>query len=143
MTNCHNLIDENCAEPREVVGKIVGIFLKAMCNKNLLQVAKSSSAGAFQGLAFHASLFGYLAQRFKRNMIDGVKDTVPTVLKTVKKVVAAMKELFFVETHDKIRDACALSFQEILDNCFVDYRYQKDKLAKDLIFHPIFEELSG
>jgi hypothetical protein len=43
-------------------------------------------------------------------MIDGVKETVPTVLKTVKRVVASMKELFFVETHDKIRDACALSF---------------------------------
>ena len=36
VMNCHKIIDEYCAEPREVVGKIVGIFLKAMCNKNLL-----------------------------------------------------------------------------------------------------------
>ena len=69
-----NLIDENCEHPREVIGKICGIFLKALCNKNLVQVAKSSSAGSFQFLQFHATLFGYLAFRFQRNMIDGVKD---------------------------------------------------------------------
>jgi len=74
VQECHRLIDENCEEPREVIGKVVGIFLKALCNKNLLQVAKSSSAGSFQFLQFHASLFGYLALKFQRNMMDGVKD---------------------------------------------------------------------
>jgi len=54
-----------------------------------------------------------------------------------------MKDLFFMETHDNIRIACAISFQEILENCFVDKKYQKDKPAKELIFGPLFEELQG
>lgn len=54
-----------------------------------------------------------------------------------------MIQLFFGEAHDTIRNACTLSFKEILDNCFVDKMYgkEKDKLAKDLIFAQLLEEL--
>jgi hypothetical protein len=54
-----------------------------------------------------------------------------------------MIELFFGEAHDTIRNACTLSFKEILDNCFYEKTYGKDEIkqAKDLIYAPLFEEL--
>ena len=54
-----------------------------------------------------------------------------------------MKELFFKESHENVRNACAISFQEVLENCFINKRYGKDgsKPAKDLIFGPLFEDL--
>ena len=53
---CHKLIDDNCQNE-----ETVGIFLKHLSNKNMLTVAKASSAGSFLFLQFHASLFGYVA----------------------------------------------------------------------------------
>lgn len=54
-----------------------------------------------------------------------------------------MIDLFFQETHDKIRQACEASFREIFESCFVNKRYGKDRPAKELIFGPLFEELQG
>jgi len=67
-----------------------------------------------------------------------------------------MKEMFFQETHDNIRNALSISFNEILDNCFdkppervpqntPDMRtYGKSQLsAVSLIFDPLFEELQA
>jgi hypothetical protein len=61
----------------------------------------------------------------------------------VRRVVLAMKDLFFKESHDNIRNACAISFAEILENCFTEKRYgkEKEKLAKELIFLPLIDEL--
>jgi len=42
VMKCHQLIEENCHSP-----EVVTIFLNAMSNKNLVQVAKSASAGCF------------------------------------------------------------------------------------------------
>jgi hypothetical protein len=42
---CHKLIDENSDSP-----EVVGVFLLALSDKNLLQVAKAASAGSFQFL---------------------------------------------------------------------------------------------
>jgi len=103
VQGCHALIDDHCVAPPNVDAAIatefhqstVGIFLKALSNKNLLQVAKSASAGSFQFLQFHASLFGYLALKFKTNMTDCIRDVPPSLVKTVKRVIHDMKELFF------------------------------------------------
>lgn len=46
------------------------------------------------------------------------KDNPPSLIKTILRVIDIMKELFFQETHDNIRNALVLSFQEIIDNCF-------------------------
>jgi hypothetical protein len=42
---CHKLIDDNSDSP-----EVVGVFLLALSDKNLLQVAKAASAGSFQFL---------------------------------------------------------------------------------------------
>ena len=90
VEGCQKLIAEHCQSP-----EVVGVFLRALCNKNLLQVAKSASAGSFKFLEFHASLFGYMARMFKTNFKDTLRDIPPAVSKTVKKVIQAMKDMFF------------------------------------------------
>jgi hypothetical protein len=83
-----------------------------------LAIAKSASSGYYLFLQFHASLFGYMASKFKKNFVDLLKDNPPSLFKTVTRVIDIMKDLFFKETHDNIRNALALSFHEIIDNCF-------------------------
>ena len=76
-------------------------------------------------------------------MKDLSKDIPPSLIKTVRRVVSNMKDLFFKETHENIRNACAISLAEILENCFTEKRYgkEREKLAKDLIYLPLYEEL--
>ena len=122
------------------------VFLKALTDRNCTQIAKAQRGNSinFQGLQFHASMFGYMALKFGECFILQGKDKEPSVAKTVKRVVACIKELFFDVAHDNIRNACVLSLYEMLENCFVNKRYGKDnKKAKDLIFQPLFEELQN
>lgn len=103
----------------------------------MLEVAKSSSVGSFTFLQFHASLFGYMALKFNKNLKDTVRDIPPSLTKTVKRIVSTIIDLFFQESHDNIRNACSISFQEILDNCF------PNKKSCNVIFTPIFEQIQG
>ena len=84
-----------------------------------------------------------MALKFKTQLKDSVKDVPPSTVKTVRRMIQTMKDLFFQESHDNIRNACSISLHEILENCFVNKRYGKDgsKPAKELIFDPIFEEI--
>ena len=82
-----------------------------------------------------------MALKWGVELKDSIKDNPPSTIKTVKRIISHMKDLFFRESHENIRNACSISLQEILDNCFVDKMYGKDKKAKDLIFEPMFEEL--
>lgn len=55
-----------------------------------------------------------------------------------------MITLFFQEEHENIRNACLLSFTEVLENCFVGGKYGKEgKPAKELVFGPLFDELQA
>ena len=92
--------------------------MKELCNKNLLTIAKSASSGCFMFLSFHASLFGYMASKFKKNFVDTLKDNPASMIKTITRVIEVLKDFFFKETHDNIRNALVLCFQEITDNCF-------------------------
>ena len=136
VEGCRKLIDENRDSP-----EVSGVFLKALSNKNLLQIAKSASAGSFQSLQQHARLFGYLALQFKTNLKDS-RDQPPSRTKTVRKMIQTIIDLFFNESNERIREACADSIREIYENAFVDGKYGKEgKPAKELIFGPIFDEL--
>lgn len=64
--------------------------------------------------------------------------------KTVRRVITCMKEMFFDQSHENIRNACFISFFEILENCFINKRYgRENKKAKDLIIQPLFDELQS
>ena len=119
------------------------IFLRALTNKNVTLIGKSQGGTLnFQFMQFHVSLFGHMALKFRLNFIDMAKDKDPTVSKTVRRVIQSIKEMFFDQSHENIRNACAISMYEILENCFIDKRYGKDnKKASDLIFQPLFDEL--
>lgn len=84
-----------------------------------------------------------MALKFGENMVYLDKDKQPSVAKTVQRIVTCMKEMFFDQSNENIRNACVMSMYEILENCFYEKRYGKDnKKAKDLIFSQLFEELS-
>ena len=40
------------------------------------------------------------------------------MIKTITRVIEVLKDFSFKETHDNIRNALVLCFQEITDNCF-------------------------
>lgn len=64
--------------------------------------------------------------------------------KTVTKIVTGMKEMFFSESNDNLRSACAHSLSQVLESCFINKRIARGTdRAKDLIFHPLFDELSN
>jgi len=137
VQGCHTMIDQNSGNP-----EVVGIFLKTLCNKNLIAISKSASSGGFQFLQFHACLFGYMALKFGTRLKDSIRDIPPSLNKTVKRMLTSMKTLFFQESHDNIRNACAISYSEILDKCFVGKRYgAQNKLARDLVYEPLYDEL--
>jgi len=45
-------------------------------------------------------MIGFLAENFRFNMVETLKDKDPSVAKTTKRIVAAMKEMFFSQSHD-------------------------------------------
>ena len=124
---------------------VATVFLKSLMDKNVTQISKDSNQyQIFQFLAFHASLFGFMALKFRQNFIDTAKDKDPSVAKTVRRVITCMKEMFFDQSHENIRNACFITFFEILENCFVNKRYgRENKKAKDLIIQPLFDELQS
>jgi hypothetical protein len=87
-------------------------------------------------------MIGYMAKEFRFNMIETLKDREPSVAKTTKRIVAAMKEMFFSEPHESLRHEIAETFSIILEKCFLNRRFDFDnKQAKSLILQPLFEEL--
>lgn len=77
------MINEYCGNAEAAT-----IFLRALSNKNVTLIAKSPTGVLnFQFLQFHASLFGYMALKFRLNFIDLAKDKDPTVAKTVRRVI--------------------------------------------------------
>jgi hypothetical protein len=93
-------------------------------------------------LTAHIRLIGFMASNFRFNMIDTLKDKDPSVAKTTKRIVLAMKEMFFSLSHDSIRYEIAETLAIILEKCFLNKRYgYENKKAKDLIFQPLFDEL--
>lgn len=126
---------------------VATVFLKSLTNKNTTKILKSKWAEqggpSIQCFSFHASMFGYMAIKFRHNFIDKKSDKSPSVANTVRRVISYMKETFFDQSHDQIRNSVALSMYEILESCFEHKRYgiNMDKKAKDLIFGPLFEEL--
>jgi hypothetical protein len=84
-----------------------------------------------------------MALKFRLNFVDLGKDRDPSVAKTVKRVVQTIKEMFFDLSNENVRNAIAISFYEILENCFINKRYGENLKAKDLIFQALFEELQN
>ena len=72
--------------------------------------------------------------KFGLNFVDHSKDRDPSIAKTVKRVIQTIKEMFFDLSNENVRNACAISFFEILENCFINKRYADNLKAKDLIF---------
>lgn len=54
-----------------------------------------------------------------------------------------MIDLFFEESHENIKNACTIAFQEILDNCFVNMKTKQGEKAACSIFHPLLNVINN
>ena len=72
-----------------------------------------------------------------------VRDPTPSVPRTAKRMLATIKKLFFQEKNENVKNACALSFKEIFDNCLRGYETIGGKPPRDIIYDPLLEELRG
>lgn len=123
--------------------EVASIFLKALTKKDAVAIAKAQTNN-FLALSFHATLFGCMAEQFQTNMINLIHDRDPSVSKTVRQVIQFMKEVFFDVANDQLRNAIFLSLFQMLEFCFINKKYgSEQKQAKDLIIHPLFEELKN
>ena len=124
---------------------IATVFLRGLLDKTVTTIVRNNAANAnanFKYYAAHVSLIGSMALQFKGNMIDLSKDKEPSVARTVRRIVSSLKDMFFSETHENVRNEIAATFIAILENCFENKRYgRENKKAKDLIYQPLFEEL--
>ena len=68
-------------------------------------------------------MFGYMALHFKTNFIDRISDKSPSVANTVRRVITYMRDTFYDQSNEMIRNACAMSMHEILEHCFVNRRF--------------------
>ena len=58
------------------------------------------------------------------------------------KVMQSLKEMFFDQSSDLIRQELAKTMISMLENCFIQKRYGvHSQRAKDLIIQPLFDEL--
>ena len=75
-----------------------------------------------------------MAEKFKFNFIELTKDKDPSIAKTVKRVIANIREMFFEDESESVRKSIVDALFTILENCFIDRMYEGNKKAKDLIF---------
>jgi len=122
--------------------EVATIFLRALLDKNVVVIARSNGTTHPLFLTAHLQLIGLMAEKFQNTMINLSKEREPSPAKTVKKVIACVKEMFFPETNEKVRAEIGNCFEAMLEFCFAGKRYGvQQKKAKDLIFGPLFEEL--
>ena len=82
-----------------------------------------------------------MAAEFRLNFVI-VNQKEPSVAKTVKKVIQSLKEMFFGQSSELIRQELAKTMICILESCFIQKRYgAQNQRAKDLIIQPLFDEL--
>ena len=74
---------------------VATVFLRTLLDKNIVNMAVQSGPASVPFLIEHIKMIGFLAENFRFNMIETLKDKDPSVAKTTKRIVAAMKEMFF------------------------------------------------
>lgn len=70
------------------------VFLRTLLDKKMAKMAVQKEY-CDKFLTAHIKLIRFLAENFRFNMVETLKDKDPSVAKTTKRVVAAMKEMFF------------------------------------------------
>ena len=69
-------------------------------DKNIVNMAVQSGPASVPFIVAHIKMISFLAENFRFNMVETIKDKDPSVAKTTKRLVAAMKEMFFSQSHD-------------------------------------------
>ena len=116
VTDCHQMLQQHCA-----MIESVPIFLKALLDKAVPTLAKDGEKASYNHVVFaaHIGLLGRMASLYKFGLVDATRDSDPSVAKTVKRIVVAIIEMFFDQSHEMVRAECAKTFIELIENCFV------------------------
>ena len=135
VIRCHTMIKENSDNAESL-----RVILGALCDKSL-QTANADKKP--QGLMFHVQMFGFLAQQFKTELKDPL-DRPPSLPKTIQRIQESIYT-FFKSNSRLVWRGCAISLQEIFENCFIDRAaavlgYQS---AANFIFDPLLTLLTG
>lgn len=105
VTECHRLMTEN-SDDRQYVR----IFIGSLTDKSIM----ANNATNVTSMALHAAMFGYLAQKFQKNLIDSL-DKAPNRNNTYKRIFKSLVSLFFTQPYDEVANGCATSMIEILE----------------------------
>ena len=139
IQECQKIIREH-SHSQEAATVFLKALTDAMVTKIQKQNAPNENSVALPFVA-HISLIGLMAEAFRLNFVM-VNQKEPSVAKTVKKVVQSLKEMFFGQSSELIRQELAKTLIGILENCFIQKRYgAQNQRAKDLIIQPLFDEL--
>lgn len=95
--------------------QLVRIVIGALTDKAVLKTNTNVT-----GMAFHAAMFGELAQIFKTNMVDPL-DKPGRRLSTYKRIYEYLSTEMFKKDQEVVQNGCSISMIEILQNVFPDY----------------------
>lgn len=111
VTECHRLMIANCDER-----KYVRLFIGSLMDRSIVAVQSNNVTS----MAFHAAMFGYLAQCFKKDLVDSL-DKPPNRKRTLVRIFDFLVKHFFIHPSDEVANGCATSLIEILENTFPEY----------------------
>ena len=116
VADCHQMLQQHCT-----MIESVPIFLKALLDKSVPTLAKDGEKASYNHVVFtaHIGLIGRMASLYKFGLVDATRDSDPSVAKTVKRIVVAIIEMFFDQSHEMVRAECAKTFIELIESCFV------------------------
>ena len=118
--------------------EFVRVAISVLTDKGLV-VASSS----VMSKALHAALFGYLGEKFQKNLVYPV-DKPASRLKTYERILSFLIGTFFNEASEEIAKGCAISMKEILEHVFPEYLESANSDQLDTVFlNPLFDILSG
>ena len=95
--------------------QFVRVAISVLTDKSLIV-----STSSVMSKALHAALFGYLAEKFKKTLVDPL-DKPASNRKTCDRILSFLIGTFFNEASEEIAKGCAISMKELLEHVFPEY----------------------
>ena len=94
---------------------MVRVVIAALTDKDLTNKATNMTA-----MGFHASMFGFLAKEFGKDMVDPL-DKPGTRVKTYCRIFEFLSSVMFMKQGEVVDNGCSMSMIEILNHVFPEY----------------------
>jgi len=131
VRECHRLIRENNND-RQMVRVVIG----ALTDKDVTKNATNMTA-----MGFHASMFGFLAKEFGKDLVDSL-DKPGTRAKTYTRIYDYLSSVMFVKQGEVVDNGCSMSMIELLNNTFPEYLSEANAESLHKVFlYPLLDIL--